>query len=54
MLETESNLILKPSPLQWHTEKGKESGQEQREFPFMDETPPTKVLPFMVEKGKEN
>lgn len=52
MLEKESDLILKPSPLQWHIEKEKESCQEQREFPFMDETPPSKVLPFMVEKGK--
>jgi hypothetical protein len=39
-------------------EKEKEKGPEQTEFPFMDETPPTKVFPFMIEeekgKGEEN
>jgi len=36
-------------------EKEKEKDPEQTEFPFMDETPPTKVFPFMIEeeKGKE-
>jgi hypothetical protein len=34
-------------------EKEKEKGPEQAEFPFMDETPPTKVLPFMIEEEKE-
>lgn len=55
MFENENDLVLRPAPVRWYRIGENESENErerQREFSFMDETPPTKVFSFMLEKGK--
>jgi hypothetical protein len=46
-------LILTPPPFTYYHQNENERELEQREFPFMDETPPTKLFKFMEKKEND-
>ena len=54
MLEKENDLILRPAPITWYRIGESERTDErerQAEFPFMDETPPTRVFSFIKKES---